>query len=131
MRSLRTRYETKIPKKNKYNAKKAEANGIVFDSILEKDYFLHLCHLEKYGHIKLLETQVKCYLTKAKILMKPDFKIFNNKTGKVEFHETKGHETTTYRIKRRLWKHYGEGKLVIIKRKGNKFFVSEEVINEN
>jgi len=55
------------------------------------------------------------YLTKARILYIPDFKVFDHGLGDFSWEEFKGFETDTWRIKRRLWLNYGPGILNVWK----------------
>lgn len=70
---------------------------------------------ESEGKIKIIQTQDSIYLSDAKILYKPDFKIEACDTGEIYWVEVKGFETPEWRIKRRLWIAYGPGKLQIWK----------------
>ena len=83
-----------------------------------------------YQHLKLeglkLELQPRVYLTKAKILYKPDFQ----EQGSHLYYEFKGVETASWRLKRRLWKVYGPGYLLVYKMKGNKPYLFESIIPE-
>lgn len=92
---------------------------------------LFLLHLrERAKEIEIVKIQDSVYLTKARILYIADFKIKDLKTGELQWVEAKGYETDTWRIKRRLWKHYGPGPLHIYKgtHKNPKFF--ETIIPE-
>lgn len=61
--------EGKIPKsdtpKNKYGARKVEADGIVFSSIKEANRYLQLLILQKAGHIGNMRRQVPFILQEA------------------------------------------------------------------
>ena len=46
-------------KQNKYHNKRVEYDGMKFDSIKEKNYYMKLKLLEKYGIIKDIRRQVK------------------------------------------------------------------------
>ena len=110
---------------HKYNAKKAYVDGIKFDSQAEADFYLELKTFESVGAIKLLKLQPKVYLTKARILYKPDFLILEN--GKEYYIDVKGMETQGFKLKKRLWEHYGPGALRIIKRKGKGFYLDKTI----
>ena len=114
-------------KKHKYNAKQTIIDGFKFSSLMEADYYLLLKQQEKAGLIKILELQSKVYLTKARILMKPDFVIFEVKTGEVYYLEVKGMELPTYKLKKKLWTKYGPGKLRVIKKIRGRFEITEEI----
>ena len=121
---------TYFKKGHKYKAVATIVNGIKFPSKLEAEYYQLLLHQEKLKIIEIIELQPKVYMTEARILMKPDFLVKHLDTGEIIYHETKGQELPTYKIKKRLWKHYGNGKLRIIKRKGRNFCISDEVISK-
>lgn len=103
---------------------KPKLYGYTFDSGLERDVYLMLKDSPDYT-----EVQVKdhVYLTRARILLIADFKI-TELSGAERWIEAKGFETPEWRIKRRLWKHYGPGPLEIWKRQGKKGLVLHETI---
>lgn len=106
-------------KRNKYNAVKTVVDGIKFDSKMEAKYYEKL----KADGVKILDTQPKVYLTKARILYKVDFLI--EEDGVPVWVEVKGQALPVFKLKKRLWKHYGPGKLIIVYAKK-----IEEVISE-
>lgn len=111
----------------KYQSKRVKEAGYSFQSQLERDLFQHLSLLEKAGEIEGLKCQASVYLTEARILYKPDFEFTEN--GITVWAEAKGIETDVWRIKRRLWMHYGPGKLMIYKRSGKtELRLVEEII---
>lgn len=65
--------------KNKYQAKKTYANGMVFDSIKEADRYFSLYVLERAGKIKNLRRQVKFELLPTQY---ETFPRYSDKTGK-------------------------------------------------
>jgi len=105
--------------------KKTIVDGITFQSLGEAAYYEDLKLQESLKLIKLVELQPKVYLTKAKILYKPDFLI--EEMGKFIYIDFKGHATPSFNIKARLWAHYGKGKLRIVIRKNGKFIVKKEI----
>ena len=107
---------------SKYHAKKTSVDGIAFASKAEATLYQYL----KLEGIKLT-LQPKVYLTKAKILYKPDFQ----EMGAHVYYEMKGMETTSWRLKRRLWIAYGPGYLLIYKMKGNKPYLFESINPSN
>ena len=109
---------------HKYNAKKTYVGNIKFDSKAEAEYYLYL---KSMTHIDILELQPKVYLTKSRILYKPDFKTFNKNTGETIHVDVKGLETPVFKLKKRLWKHYGQGVLQIVKKQRNSWEVTEVV----
>lgn len=111
----------RLTKQSKYKNKKNVINGIVFASGKEAKRWQELCFLEKVGHIKNLQRQVKFVLIpaqreadtigtrggihKGKLLEKEcayyaDFVYEEN--GKTIVEDTKGVRTAEYIIKRKL-----------------------------
>lgn len=113
------------PGRVKYRNKRTKISGRSFASRFEGDLFLMLEHLQKIGEIRDLKCQVSCYLTDARILYKPDFSFVRD--GQTVFAEAKGFETAVWRIKRRLWKHYGDGVLEVYKQGRSGPFLSETI----
>lgn len=100
--------------KHKYGARRLQTHdGRSFASKLESSLYDQLKLREKAGEIRDLECQVKVYLTDAEIGMIPDFRFFEIKTNSLVYAEAKGFQTPEYRIKRKLWKFYGPGKLEV------------------
>ena len=96
----------------KYRNSKIAIAGRSFDSKLEQNIF-HLLNLRlKAKEFKAIQQQDQIYLTAAEILYKPDFKCTGGPEGDF-WVEAKGFETPEWRIKRRLWMHYGPGPLEI------------------
>ena len=90
---------------NKYHAKKAEFNGIKFDSKHERDRYVELLLLERAKEIQDLKIQVKFPLIKKsqygrEIVYRADFVYYEN--GKMVVEDTKGFRTDTYKLKKRL-----------------------------
>lgn len=102
-------------RRHKYGAKVTWVDGIRFDSMAEAEF---------YRRVKtdIEELQPKVYLTRAKLLYKPDFLM---KDG--TYIDIKGMETPVFKLKKRLWKHYGPGRLEIWVKKGSNFIVTETV----
>lgn len=98
------------PKKHKYGAKKTSSPGFSFASKLEASVYDLLYLLYKAGEIRSIQCQDVVYLTLAKVIYKPDFKC-TRPNGDCFWVEAKGFETPEWRIKRRLWTHYGPGEL--------------------
>ena len=112
---------------NKYGAKREEIAGRSFASGLEKAVYLYLLALEQGGEISDIRCQVRVLLTEAKILFIPDFSVFDKALGETVHVEAKGLESDVYRIKRRLWMHYGPGLLRVYKGSKTKFKLFEEI----
>jgi len=115
----------KIKSKHKYRAKPTKVDGHRFDSSAEAEYYQNLKLMARAGELEILELQPKIYLTKARILYTPDFKILQN--DETVYIDVKGARTTAFAIKERLWKHYGAGKLRLIKKSGKNFILIKEV----
>ena len=99
-------------------AEKRQLNGFTFDSRLEGDLYIHLNNLQREGRIRDLRTKPNVYLTRARILIIRDFSAHDVDLGKTVYYEAKGFETETWKLKRRLWKHYGPGVLRVYWRSG-------------
>ena len=97
----------------KYKSIKTTVDGIKFDSKAEAEYYIHLLNLQKIGDVKIIALQPKVYLTEARILYKPDFLIEEN--GRSVYIDVKGYRHPVFQIKKRLWVHYGQGVLRIIR----------------
>lgn len=108
---------------HKYGAKKTVVDGIRFDSAGEAELYLYLKNSET---ITILDLQPKIYLSKARILFKPDFFVCDNE-GQY-YIDFKGFRTPVFNIKKRLWKAYRSEPLHIVKLKGKKF-VTVEIIS--
>lgn len=117
----------KIPR-SKYNNKTAFAGDKKFQSIQERDYYMHLLKQQMCGKIKHIECQPKVYLSDARILMKPDFLVTYPDGSKI-YVEVKGFETAVYKIKLRLWRHYGPGRLDVMKLKRKEWILEESVLS--
>lgn len=102
--------------KNKYGNKKVEHAGYSFASKGEAGLFDELKLQEAAGEIRDIKVQDTVYLTLARILYKPDYTFIRCSTQEREWAEFKGFETSDWRIKLRLWHHYGPGILTIYKR---------------
>jgi len=99
----------------KFKNKRELRDGRSFASKFEATLYDQLKEREENKEIGVLECQVSVYLTEAKILYKPDFRAFDNGLGVWVWFEAKGFETDVWRIKKRLWKCYGPGRLEIYK----------------
>lgn len=99
---------------SKYRNKRTEYDGIKFDSIKEKNYYIKLKLLEKSGKIKDLKLQVKFEL-------QPSFK-FKGKTirainyvadftyyeeNRLVIVDTKGYRTKEYLLKKKMMNYRG------------------------
>lgn len=115
-------------RENKYNAQKCGYQGQIFDSKGERACYLYLLALEQSGDIRIVSQQETIKLTKANISYRTDFKIYDKKLSKEVWVEFKGFETAVWKIKKRLWKHYGPGILRVYKGNEKTIALVEEVI---
>lgn len=113
----------------KFKNKRTKIDNYYFASRLEADLYIYLKQLERQNIVRDIECQVQVYLTKAKILYKPDFRAFDIQQGVEVYYEAKGCETATWRLKRRLWMHYGPGELQVWKRSGKDAIRLAESLN--
>lgn len=113
---------------NKYRNKRVQIDGVKFDSIAEAEYYKELLLLKRCGDIVEIHLQPKCYLTTSRILYKPDFKI-KDKFDRIWYVDIKGVSTNVFKIKARLWKHYGDAPLRIIKKTSKGFTLIEEILS--
>ena len=97
--------------RNKYGNKKITYNGIVFDSIKEKDRYVELRLLERAGAISDLQRQVKYMLIPAqrgdngKVIEKAVFYIADfvySQNGQIIVEDTTGVKTKDYILKRKM-----------------------------
>lgn len=98
--------EREIPKRNKFNAIKKEANGREYDSGQESKRALELQWLLKLGEITDLQYQVPFELIpkqpgERSVKYFADF-VYVDKDGNRVVEDAKGHRTADYRIKRKL-----------------------------
>lgn len=104
---------------SKYKNVKKVIAGIKFDSKLESEYYEFM----KEKGIEVLEFQSKIYLTKSRILYKPDFMI--EEDGKNVYIDVKGMQTPVFNLKKKLWKHYGPARLILVKKNGAGWYYSD------
>ncbi len=103
------------PKKKYGNQKSSSSDGRSFSSKLERALYELLQQGVLDGRYSDLQCQDHVYLTEARILYIPDFRFFDEANKIMRWAEAKGFETDVWRIKRRLWKHYGPGPLDVWK----------------
>jgi hypothetical protein len=113
---------------SKYGPTKVSQAGYSFASKLERALFDLLKLREMAGEIRDIQCQDSIYLTDAEILYKPDFKYTVVATGEPEWAESKGFPTPSFAIKKRLWKYYGPGRLLIYEGTHQRLVHSETII---
>ena len=117
--------------KNKFKNKKAKSiDGYNHRSKLEADVANMLLAMKASGNIKSFKREVPVLMTKAKIKYIADFCVENFEGGHY-FIEAKGIETPVWRIKRRLWEHYGEGRLEVWKHSRQGVYMAECITTKN
>ena len=88
-------------KKNKYNAKSVEYDGIKFDSQKEADYYSEL-------KLRLAAKDIKGFCRQPEFVLAPnlrykaDFIVFNN-DGTSEIIDVKGMQTQVYKDKKKVF----------------------------
>ena len=97
---------------NKYNAKKTEVDGIVFDSKRESEYYMKYREMFVKGEIKNLQRQVKYTLMEAytngegkkirKMEYVADF-VYEDLEGKTHIIDTKGVITDKFKLKKKIF----------------------------
>lgn len=97
------------PRGNKYKNIKTTVDGIEFDSKKEAVRYMELKVLEKAGEIKDLKLQVPFELIPKQaderaVKYLADFVYFDNSKQRKVVEDAKGIRTTTYVIKRKLFK---------------------------
>lgn len=102
-------YQQKYWRPNKYNAKRQEYDGYLYDSKFEAEYASHLDLLLQAGDIKGWERQFKvemwAYDKEGNPVIRKNHKIdfrVEHHDGSFELIETKGVETSDY-LDRRKW----------------------------
>lgn len=83
--------------------------------------------METNGQIKDLRSQHKVLLSDAEIGYKVDFS-YEDSEGNRIWVEAKGAETEPWRLKKKLWRVYGPGPLLIYKGSWQRPVLTEEVV---
>lgn len=105
----RPKYNTSTKKKDK-----PVYNGIIFDSLIELEYYRHLKQLQEKGEIDHIFRQAKSVLIKkyeidgrkvraAEIVV--DF-VIQYKDGRLEYHDTKGNPCEKAKLQRKLFESF-------------------------
>lgn len=106
----------------KYNSKKVELDGIVFDSKIESKYYEYLKEQQRNRKILFFRTQPiyqlqesfkKYNKTFRRIDYIADFEI-HHLDGSIEVVDVKGYRTQTFNIKRKLFEHKYPHKLTLL-----------------
>lgn len=100
----------KLP--TKYGSERISHAGLSFMSKLEAAVYDILYLYQKAGDITNLQTQKRVYFLKdPDIYYIPDF--YFERNGVAWYAEAKGFETDIWKIKKKLWVHFGQGPLEI------------------
>lgn len=93
----------------------------------EASLCLNIQAREQSGECRLIQAECHVYMTKARLLYIPDFKIFDLKLNQEVWEEMKGFETSQWKRNQRLWKHYGPGLLRVWKKGKRDIFLFKEI----
>lgn len=118
-------------KSNKFGNIKCSLDGHSFGSKLEQSVYQLLKLRAASGELEILQTQDHVYLTKARIAYVPDFKCRDLKSGEFFWVEAKGFESPRWPTIKKLWKHYGLGKLEIWKGSHTRPYLDEIICPES
>jgi hypothetical protein len=106
----------------KYNSRKVEVDGIVFDSKIEAKFYEQLKWLQEHNQILFFRVQPRYLLQEAftkegktyrKIEYIADFEV-HHLDGSIEVVDVKGVETEAFKIKRKLFEHKYPYKLSLV-----------------
>jgi hypothetical protein len=110
---------------------RVELDGRSFRSKAESQLYLYLKALEQSGEIRELECEQKVTLLPGarneRIEYYADFVCFDLKLNEKVWVECKGFETDKWKMKLKLWRHFGPGLLRIYKVGWNRLDLFEEV----
>jgi hypothetical protein len=91
--------------RSKYNAKRTDVDGIIFDSMAEARRYSNLKLLVRAGQITGLELQPQFPIVvngKKICVYKADFRYFDTILQETIIEDVKGMQTAVYRIKKKL-----------------------------
>lgn len=94
----------KLKRKSKYKNKATQCDGFTFDSIVERDYYVHLKAQQKNNSVAMFLRQVPFHIVcndESVCKYVCDFQVFYT-DGLVEFVDVKGVETDIFKIKKKL-----------------------------
>ena len=107
------------PKRSKYGNRKVTEDGITFDSVRERDYYLELKLREKAGEISGIELQRPFPVIVAGVVVgkyKSDFAfIDHSEDGRLRVIDVKGHDTALSRFKRKCVEAFYQIKVEIVR----------------
>ncbi|MCK1987139.1 DUF1064 domain-containing protein [Lysinibacillus fusiformis] len=109
-------------KRNKYNNKKVEHDGIKFDSKMERDYYDHLIDLQNKGIISefimqknyvIFDGYTKNDSKVRPIIYRADFEV-HYPDGRIEVIDIKGQPTKDFNIKKKLFEYRYPFELILL-----------------
>lgn len=115
--------------RNKYRVSPAEErrwNGRTYDSKAEMHYAQSLDLLIRAGEISAVVEQPRVTLGVPENEYRPDFLVIP-RDERPYFVDVKGMETPAFKKNKRLWSAYGRLPLVVVKRKGKGWQVTEKI----
>jgi len=99
---------------NKFGNTKVNVAGMWFDSKSEAALYTRLSLDQRAGRISDLKSQPgTIFLGPARTQYRPDFSFIDTPTGELQWAEFKGFKTPAWRLKLKLWRAVGPGKLHI------------------
>lgn len=125
----------KTKRKSKYRNEPTEVDrrcdGYSFQSQLEREVYFILKMRQRVGELEILQVQDHVYLSSAEIEYIADFKCRDLENSEIFWVEAKGFEKPEWRIKLRLWRVYGPGKLEVWKGDHTRPFLHETVVSKS
>lgn len=112
---------------SKYKAKKTVYEGRSYASGGEAECMAFLRLLEKAGKLSNIKQQDTVYMTKSRVSLRVDFRVFDEELKETVWIEFKGFETSDWLIKKKLWPNYGPGLLRIYKKFGSRMCLHEQI----
>ena len=125
---------------SKYNARRVQYDGIKFDAVIEKDYYLYLKQQKKKGLIKDFSLQPEFVLQPKfekngekfqPIKYKADFRVIHN-DGSEEIIDVKGMVNAVFSLKKKMFHyHYDEDLKLITYSKVDGGWITLDELEEN
>lgn len=111
---------------SKYNAKKVEYDGHIFDSIVERDYYIYLKYNGLIEHIELQPRYelIPAFKKQRKMEYIADFEV-TYIDGTVEVIDIKGMATETAKVKAKLFRYLYQDKSLIWICRAPKYYQEE------
>lgn len=128
MRISSKKFEKKSKRRNKYKAVQVSCGGYLFGSRFEHAVYEHLKAQEAEGILTVLATQYEVRLTDAQIIYKADFFVEYKNPPQMALVEAKGFPTDTWRLKLKLYEHYGPFPLYLYEGRYDRFKLTNVII---